>query len=62
LYALSGSATAFLGHGMVTFFTSAFESQSIGLGSAVLLLLAGLVLMHWVREERSELPAAAPAG
>jgi MFS-type transporter involved in bile tolerance (Atg22 family) len=47
---------------MVTFFTSAFESQSIGLGSAVLLLLAGLVLMHWVREERSELPAAAPAG
>ena len=57
LYALSGSATAFLGHGMVTFFTSAFESQSIGLGSAALLLVVGLVLMHWVREERAELPA-----
>jgi UMF1 family MFS transporter len=55
LYALSGSATAFLGHGMVTFFTSIFESQSIGLGSAVLLLLTGLVLMHWVREERADL-------
>jgi UMF1 family MFS transporter len=57
LYALSGSATAFLGHGMVTFFTSAFESQSIGLGSAVLLLLSGLVLMHWVVERRAEIPA-----
>lgn len=56
LYALSGSATAFLGHGMVTFFTSAFESQSIGLGSAVLLLLSGLVLMRWVEERRSEIP------
>jgi len=55
LYALSGSATAFLGHGMVTFFTSAFDSQSIGLGSAVLLLLIGLALMTRVREERAEL-------
>jgi UMF1 family MFS transporter len=57
LYALSGSATAFLGHGMVTFFTSLFESQSIGLGSAVLLLVIGLLLMHWVVENRSEIPA-----
>ena len=53
LYALSGSATAFLGHGMVTMFTALFDSQSIGLGSAVLLLALGLVLMHWVREERA---------
>src|SRR5690606_8727610 len=56
LYALSGSATAFLGHGMVTFFTSLFESQSIGLGSAVLLLVLGFILIHWVEETRSELP------
>jgi MFS-type transporter involved in bile tolerance (Atg22 family) len=41
---------------MVTFFTSAFESQSIGLGSAVLLLTTGLVLMYWVREERADIP------
>lgn len=53
LYALSGSATAFLGHGMVTLFTAVFDSQSIGLGSAALLLGAGLVLMHRVREERA---------
>jgi UMF1 family MFS transporter len=53
LYALSGSATAFLGHGMVTLFTALFDSQSVGLGSAVILLGAGLVLMRWVREERA---------
>lgn len=55
LYALSGSATAFLGHGMVTFFTAAFDSQAIGLGSVLILFLVGLVLMHWVREERAVL-------
>jgi UMF1 family MFS transporter len=53
LYALSGSATAFLGHGMVTMFTALFDSQSVGLGSAVLLLGLGLLLMHRVREERA---------
>jgi MFS transporter, UMF1 family len=53
LYSLSGSATAFLGHGMVTLFTAVFDSQSIGIGSAVLLLCIGFVLMHWVREERA---------
>ena len=53
LYALSGSATAFLGHGMVTMFTALFDSQSVGLGSAVLLLGLGLLLMHGVREERA---------
>jgi MFS transporter, UMF1 family len=53
LYALSGSATAFLGHGMVTLFTAVFDSQSIGLGSAVILLGAGLALMHRVVEKRA---------
>ena len=53
LYALSGSATAFLGHGMVTMFTALFDSQSVGLGSAVLLLGLGLLLMQRVREERA---------
>ena len=53
LYALSGSATAFLGHGMVTLFTTISHSQSIGLGSAVILLIIGLILMHWVREQRA---------
>jgi len=53
LYALSGSATAFLGHGMVTLFTAISHSQSVGLGSAVILLGLGLFLMQWVREERA---------
>lgn len=53
LYALSGSATAFLGHGMVTLFTAVFDSQSIGLGSAVILLGAGLALMNRVVESRA---------
>jgi UMF1 family MFS transporter len=53
LYALSGSATAFLGHGMVTLFTALSDSQSVGLGSAILLLSGGLMLMHWVHEERA---------
>jgi UMF1 family MFS transporter len=55
LYALSGSATAFLGHGMVTFFTAAFDSQAIGLGSVLILFIIGFALMHWVREERATL-------
>jgi UMF1 family MFS transporter len=54
LYALSGTATAFLGHGVVTFFTGAFDSQAAGFASVIILLVAGLVLMQWVREERAE--------
>jgi len=53
LYAVSGNATAFLGHGTVTFFTAAFQSQAAGYASVVILLLTGLVLMVWVREERA---------
>lgn len=53
LYALSGSATAFLGHGMVTFFTAAFDSQAIGMASVLILFTVGFVIMHWVSEERS---------
>jgi UMF1 family MFS transporter len=53
LYALSGTVTAFLGHGTVTFFTAVFDSQAIGFGSVIILLGAGLLLMTWVREERA---------
>jgi UMF1 family MFS transporter len=53
IYALSGTATAFLGHGLVAVFTRAFQSQRAGFASPVILLVAGLVLMHWVREERA---------
>lgn len=53
LYAVSGWATAFVGHGLVAFFTSTFQSQRAGFASPILLLLAGLVVLRWVREERS---------
>lgn len=54
LYAVSGWATAFVGHGLVAFFTSTFNSQRAGFASPILLLLAGLITLTWVREERSK--------
>jgi MFS transporter, UMF1 family len=53
LYALSGTATTFLGHSLVAAFTSMFHSQRIGFASTVLLLVAGLFAVTYVREERS---------
>jgi UMF1 family MFS transporter len=53
LYAVSGWATAFIGHGLVAFFTSTFSSQRAGFASPLLLLLAGLIVLTWVREERT---------
>jgi UMF1 family MFS transporter len=57
IYALSGTATAFLGHGLVAIFTRAFASQRAGFGSTIILLGAGWLLMHWVREERAVVPS-----
>ena len=54
LYALSGTATAFLGHAMVGFFTHHFQSQRAGFASLIILLVAGLSLMRWVKEERAQ--------
>jgi len=53
LYAVSGWATAFIGHGLVAIFTNTFESQRAGFASPILLLLAGLIVMVRVREERA---------
>ena len=53
LYALSGTATAFLGHALVAVFTRAFDSQRAGFASLIILLLAGLVVMFRVRQERA---------
>jgi len=55
LYGLSGTATSFLGHGLVATFTRLFHSQRAGVASILILLLAGLTLLHWVREERAEI-------
>jgi UMF1 family MFS transporter len=53
LYALSGTATAFLGHALVAAFTRTFDSQRAGFASLIILLLAGLAVMFRVREERA---------
>lgn len=54
LYGFSGTATSFLGHGLVGTFTFAFASQRAGFASLLILMIAGLLLMHWVREDRAE--------
>lgn len=53
LYALSGTATAFLGHALVAFFTRAYSSQRVGFASTIILLAAGFLLMCRVRQERA---------
>jgi UMF1 family MFS transporter len=53
LYALSGTATAFLGHALVAAFTRAFHSQRAGFASLIILLIAGLAVLFRVRQERS---------
>jgi UMF1 family MFS transporter len=55
LYGLSGTATSFMGHGLVATFTRLFQSQRAGVASILIMLLAGLTLLQWVREERAEL-------
>jgi len=60
LFAFSGTATAFAGHGIVTFFTRLSGSQQIGFGSVLLLLTAGFVAMYWTREERAADISRAP--
>ena len=53
LYALSGTATAFLGHGLVALFTGLFHSQRVGVASLLLLLLAGWMVIRRVEERRA---------
>ena len=54
IYALSGTATAFLGPLLVGFATHMFQSQRIGFASILLLLGIGLAGMLFVKEERAE--------
>jgi UMF1 family MFS transporter len=51
LYALSGTATAFLAPLLVGFFTTTFQSQRAGFSSLIILLTVGFVMMLFVREE-----------
>lgn len=49
LYALSGTATAWLAPGLVAYFTTAYQSLRGGFASIALLLLAGLLLLLFVK-------------
>ena len=53
LYALSGTATAFMSPIVVGMFTRWFESQAAGMASILIFLVVGLVLMLYVRNERA---------
>jgi UMF1 family MFS transporter len=53
LYSLSGLSTSFLAIGMVTWLTFASHSQRIGLLGEEVFLIAGLLLMFFVKEERA---------
>ncbi len=53
LYALSGTATAFMSPVVVGIFTRWFESQAAGMASILIFLAIGLVLMLFVKNERA---------
>jgi MFS transporter, UMF1 family len=57
LYSLSGAATLWLGSMLVELFTKTFQSQQIGLASTAILLIAGLVIMVFVKQ-----PTRLPSG
>ncbi|MFL6689925.1 MAG: MFS transporter [Alphaproteobacteria bacterium] len=54
LYSLSGLSTSFLAIGMVTWLTFASHNQRIGLLGEEFFLIAGLLLMFFVKEERAQ--------
>jgi UMF1 family MFS transporter len=62
LYALSGTATGFLGHATVGIFTGLFASQRAGFASPLILLLGGLLLVSRVTQQRApDIVEQAPA-
>jgi MFS transporter, UMF1 family len=54
LYALSGSATAWLAPGLVAYFTSTTQSLRAGFASIVILLFAGFLLLLFVKPPPKE--------
>jgi UMF1 family MFS transporter len=54
LYALSGSATAWLAPGLVAYFTSTYQSLRAGFASIAVLLIAGFVLLLFVKPPAQE--------
>jgi UMF1 family MFS transporter len=54
LYAIAGTVTVWLGPLLVEIFTTAFNSQRIGMASIAILFAIGLVFLTWVRVEQPE--------
>ena len=54
LYALSGTATAFMGPLLVGLATTYFQSQRAGFASILILMVVGLAIMAFVDETRVE--------
>jgi UMF1 family MFS transporter len=54
LYALSGRATAFLGPTLIAAVTAATGSQPLGVSPVILLFLAGLGLLYWVKTDNEQ--------
>lgn len=54
IYALSGTITAFLGPMVVAMVTGITNSQRLGMASLLVLLVMGLVILIFVRNERTE--------
>ena len=50
LYATTGRAVTFVAPTLVTVLTSAFASQRAGIAGILVTLLAGLIIMYWVRD------------
>ena len=53
LYALSGKATTFVGPLLVAVATGIFESQRIGVMPVIVLFVAGMILLPFVRSAHS---------
>lgn len=53
LFALSGTATAFLAPFLVGLFTRHFDSQRAGYASLLILLTTGFVMLFFVKEEQA---------
>ena len=53
LYSLSGTVTQFLAPLMVATTTAWFDSQRAGFSSLIILMVAGMIGLFWVREEQA---------
>jgi MFS transporter, UMF1 family len=57
LYALSGTATVWLGPLLVEYFTKLFQSQKAGMAGVAILLVLGLAILAFVKMPETDRPA-----